>query len=114
MKTHQIRFPDGRVAVLYTSDDEGWLCPVCGAAGLHGPAYDDEGAPSFQMCKSCEFEYGFDDEPGAPHRAIEGVQENWDLWRSRFLNGKRSLRSAFPDEWASVTRNLRAIGIEVE
>lgn len=37
------------------------MCPVCGFPGLLEPAYNADGAPSYEICPCCGFEFGFDD-----------------------------------------------------
>lgn len=63
-------------------NDSTLTCPVCGFPGLSvrpyadwpglplpqgaAPPYQDQfGSPSFEICPSCGFEFGFDDHPGA-------------------------------------------------
>ena len=62
-----------------------FTCPVCGSAELASPPYaiwppptgvtitppyeDFLGAPSYEVCPNCGFEFGFDDNPGANVRA---------------------------------------------
>ena len=38
------------------------VCPVCGYPGLEEPAYLPDGSPSFEICPSCDTEFGLDDE----------------------------------------------------
>ena len=38
------------------------VCPVCGYDALKEPAYDEHLTPSYKICPSCYFEYGYDDE----------------------------------------------------
>lgn len=40
----------------------GFICPVCGFDGLLEPAYNEQGSGSFEICPSCGFEYGYDDD----------------------------------------------------
>jgi hypothetical protein len=37
-------------------------CPVCGWPNLHEPPRNAEGGASFELCPSCGFEFGFDDD----------------------------------------------------
>jgi len=52
------------------------ICPVCGFAGLYEPSYDARGYGSYEICPSCGFEFGLDDDPDreSAHRA----------WRARW------------------------------
>lgn len=36
-------------------------CPVCGYNGLDEPAFDDVGAPSFDICDCCGTQFGYHD-----------------------------------------------------
>jgi hypothetical protein len=58
-------------------------CPVCGYDGLDEPAFDDVGAPSFEICPSCGTEFGYDD-ARTPHPALraEWVAKGMP-WHSR-------------------------------
>ena len=73
-------------------------CPVCGWNGLHGKPYqrwpglpvpedaappyaDHFGAASYEVCESCGFEFGFDDQPGAG----EGV--SFEEFRAAWIAG---------------------------
>ena len=38
----------------------GYFCPVCGFRGLKEVPYDEHGAPSYEICPCCGFEFGFD------------------------------------------------------
>lgn len=70
-----------------------YSCPVCGWQGLREPPYDSTGYPSYEICRCCGFEYGFDDgangdtfssyhdkwiERGMPWRNPEVRPPNWD------------------------------------
>lgn len=107
MKAQIFVLRDGSIASLYQADDGKWAYPVCGSVELAVAPYWDAGG-SFETC-SCGFEFGFDDEPAASPRAVESVQENWCLWRSRFL--KRFAQQ--PRALAEVTERLREIGVNV-
>jgi hypothetical protein len=39
-----------------------YLCPVCGWPNLHEPPRSVDGGASFELCPSCGFEFGFDDD----------------------------------------------------
>jgi hypothetical protein len=72
-----------------------WECPVCGHAGLTARPYerwpppDDAiltppyeqalGAPSYEVCPRCGFEFGNDDNPGtAAPRSFEDYRSDWE------------------------------------
>lgn len=69
---------------IYKTAFSGYVCPVCGEAGLKEPPYDDAGSPSFEMC-TCGFEFGFDDSPLASKEAVKGIEENWKRWRAKVI-----------------------------
>ncbi|RBP15900.1 hypothetical protein DFR50_107170 [Roseiarcus fermentans] len=48
-------------------------CPVCGYDGLEEPAYDDVGAPSYEICPCCGIEFGYED----ASRSHESLREEW-------------------------------------
>ena len=39
-----------------------YFCPVCGFDGLYEPAYSRCGAGSYEICPSCDFEFGVTDD----------------------------------------------------
>lgn len=71
------------------------MCPVCGYHPLRRPPYknylgivpegakppyfDTLGQPSNEVCAGCQYEYGFDDEPGgaAVTSSFEEYREWW-------------------------------------
>jgi hypothetical protein len=74
----------------------GTTCPVCGWTGLSVKPYEDWpglpvpdrarppyqdtfGGASYEVCRSCGFEFGFDDHPGAG----DGV--SFDEYRSKWI-----------------------------
>jgi RNA polymerase subunit RPABC4/transcription elongation factor Spt4 len=69
-------------------------CPVCGSRELTSPPYEtwpppagavlsppyakQLGAPSYEVCPNCGFEFGNDDDPGtAPARTFEDYRVEW-------------------------------------
>ena len=98
----------GEILVLYQNDTGLWCCPICGSPELDSAPYYENGSPSFQMC-SCDFEYGFDDDPMASGNAVEGVKNNWDLWRNKLL----SSLSNKSEEYQKIKSDLKKIGIEI-
>ena len=63
------------------------ICPVCGWPELHDPPRNTEGGASFEICPSCGFEFGFDDDAqGLTYEAaraewIEGGMQWWSASR---------------------------------
>ena len=70
-------------------------CPVCGEvslsvppyadydgtvpSGAHPPYEDALGAPSYEVCPVCEFEFGNDDNPGtAAPQSFEDYRREWE------------------------------------
>ena len=56
-----------------------YICPVCGFNGLKEPSYDKDGTPSYEICASCGFEFGFEGE-GDAARFRENWIKNGALW----------------------------------
>jgi hypothetical protein len=52
-----------------------YQCPVCGYPGLEEPARDEENVASLEICPSCGFHFGFDDDS-------EGI--SYEEWRHRW------------------------------
>lgn len=50
------------------------ICPVCGYPDLDEPPYDD-GLGSLEICPSCFFQFGFDDD--AEHYTFEQWRNEW-------------------------------------
>ena len=51
-------------------------CPVCGYPGLSEEPYSEEGGGSYEICYSCDFEYGVTDQD-------EGY--SFHQWRARWV-----------------------------
>jgi hypothetical protein len=73
-----------------------YVCPVCGSNSLFGPAYDNPGAPSYEICPCCGTEFGNDD-----------FSVSHEVLRQRWLdNGARwwsEVRPAPPD-WSAAAQ----------
>ena len=75
----------------------GYFCPVCGFRGLKEVPYDEHGAPSYEICPCCGFEFGFEEKgeqarfredwirKGAPWSQPDLKPADWDLKEQ--LNG---------------------------
>jgi hypothetical protein len=64
-------------------DAEGprYRCPVCGYPDLEEPARFADGNPSWEICPSCGFEFGYDDDEAG---------DSYADWRQRWIeNGMR-------------------------
>jgi len=62
-----------------------YSCPVCGYSGLAAPPRSPvTGGASDEICPSCGFQFGFDDDGahGEPER-----QSVYARWRSRWIQG---------------------------
>lgn len=55
-----------------------YQCPVCGYPDLIEPPYTAESGASYEICPSCGFEFGYDDEAG-------GV--TFEEWRQKWIDG---------------------------
>ena len=56
----------------------GYMCPVCGYEGLSKQPYGGVPDPSYEVCSSCGFEFGFDD---------EGEGFTFQQWRQKWMEG---------------------------
>ncbi|MCL2812059.1 MAG: hypothetical protein FWD25_09265 [Clostridia bacterium] len=52
------------------------ICPVCNFVGLYEPPYDARGYGSYEICPSCGFQFGLDDDPD-PEPAHRAWQARW-------------------------------------
>jgi len=58
--------------------DMQYLCPVCGYPELTDVPYDDTAGPSLEICPSCGFQFGYDDD----------VKEfTHAAWRQQWIDG---------------------------
>ncbi len=108
MKEHHCVTEKGEHFILYENEEGAHICPVCGSPELESPAYSEEGYASFQMC-SCGFEFGYDDTPSASSRAIEGIENNWDIWRKKVIKKSSYLKSTL----SQCEDNLKNLGISL-
>jgi hypothetical protein len=108
MKEHYCVTKNGECFILYETEDGFHVCPICGSAELPFPAYTLEGEGSFQIC-TCGFEFGFDDTVSASSRAVEGLENNWELWRKKVIK-KSSYSKLTLNKCES---NLKNIGISL-
>jgi hypothetical protein len=68
-------------------------CPVCGFRGLVDPPRSPDGIASFEICRCCAFQFGFDDDS-------EGL--SYQEYRQRWVaNGSKwwSNEIAAPNGW---------------
>ncbi|MDB5963411.1 MAG: hypothetical protein JWP59_4705 [Massilia sp.] len=77
---------DGEILTLFQDQCGTWCCPVCGSIELTDMPYYPGGGASFDICHSCNFEFGYDDDPLASG-TISGINNNWLKWRLRLLEG---------------------------
>jgi hypothetical protein len=104
-----------------------WSCPVCGYPELDVPPYAKIGAPpytvrggppyalflgapSYDVCPCCGFEFGYDDEPGAVARGLsfEEYRREWIAGGCRWF-----MSSGMPPDGWSPRRQLDEAGIAV-
>jgi hypothetical protein len=52
-----------------------YLCLVCGYNGLKEPPYDKHGAPSYEICPCCGFEFGFEEQGNMVHFRKEWIKK---------------------------------------
>lgn len=79
-------------------------CPACGYSGLNEPPRSEKGAPSYEICPSCGFEFGYDDDDGG---------WTYETWRADWLKRGAlwwSVSTPEPEGWdpdAQVARLTR-------
>ncbi len=82
------------------------ICPVCGYDGLDEPAYKRGNIPSDEICSSCGYHFGFDDDAaGITH----------EQWRAKWITDGMKWWSPHPvpHHW-NPKEQLRNINIFVE
>jgi hypothetical protein len=79
-----------------------YMCLVCGFPDLDEPPRDEAGVPSYEICPSCGFEYGFDDD----HSGFTYAQ-----WRAKWIeDGMQWWSSAHePSAGWNAAKQLKAI-----
>jgi hypothetical protein len=80
-----------------------WTCPVCGYPGLGEEPRPASGGGSYEICPSCGFQFGVDDDDRG---------ETFDDWRARWAAAGSPWRSASPPPpgWDAAAQ-LRAAGL---
>lgn len=78
-----------------------YVCPVCGYPGLTEPPRTPDSGPSYEICPSCGFQFGYDDDS-------EGI--DYATWRRNWLAAGTPWRSRNPPPpgWDPVDQ-LRAL-----
>ena len=56
----------------------GYTCPVCGYTNLSELPYKEAGGDSFEVCPSCDFQFGYSD-------GEEGI--SYEQWRAKWIEG---------------------------
>jgi hypothetical protein len=84
-----------------------YACPVCGYPELTEPPHSEEGGGSYEICPSCGFEFGFDDD-------ARGI--SYETWRKEWV--RRGMPWSSPGEtcprgW-SPEDQLREAGLNLE
>ncbi len=69
-----------------------YTCIICGHDKLTEKPYDQDGNPSYEICKCCGFEFGFDD--NIEGNSIEGYRQKWIDGGAEWFNAK-----AKPENW---------------
>jgi hypothetical protein len=70
-----------------------FVCPVCGYPNLEEEPHGKETGASYEICPSCFFQFGFDDDD-------KGI--TYEEWRMRWVNEGMPWRSrgrASPTSW---------------
>lgn len=63
------------------------VCPVCGYPSLQEPPRSTTGGGSYEICPSCEFEFGVSD---------DDLGYTYDEWRREWLSDGMPWRSSRP------------------
>ena len=83
-----------------------YTCPVCGYGGLKEPPRGESGkCPSYEICPSCGFEFGYDDEDQG--FTYDSFREDW------IKQGWHWRHESPPEGWDPVKQMAKA-GIEVK
>jgi len=70
------RTGDGKDDGMAGTAEPRYQCPVCGYPGLAEPARFENGYPSYEICPSCGFEFGYDDDEAG---------DTYESWRERWI-----------------------------
>lgn len=97
-------------------------CPVCNFATLTRPPYEtwppppkvplrppyenQLGAPSYEECSICRFEFGAEDNPGT--RPGQSFEEYRAEWLSKRQLGTSEPDGVHPEKWAALTGRLES------
>lgn len=83
------------------------LCPVCGFDSP-GSLTSPDGSPSFEICPSCGFEFGYDD--GVCGETYDSYRKHWIATGCKFWAAPRM---AVPGDW-NPEAQLLAIGVDLD
>ena len=85
-------------------DKEHFACPVCGYMGLDHPAYSESGCASYDICRCCGTQFGYDD----ANRSYESLRAQWLVGGAKWWSDARPA----PNNWSAVEQ-LENAGLEV-
>jgi len=77
------------------------ICPVCAYPHLTEPARSKSGGGSYEICPSCGFQFGVDDDD-------KGI--TFEQWRAKWIKGGAKWASkgiAKPDAWDGAKQSAR-------
>ena len=80
-----------------------YTCPICGYPELKEPAYDSYGSPSYDICYSCGYQFGFTDD-------CERI--TLEQWRVQWIAGGMKWNSVGrkqPENWNPQAQLLNII-----
>ena len=83
-----------------------YICPVCGYPELNKPPYGGSPDPSYEICNSCGFEFGYDDHS-------EGF--TFQQWRQKWIEGGMVWWSTYrkpPENWNPAEQVSHVMHIE--
>lgn len=77
-----------------------YVCPICGYNKLQETPYDKDGNPSYEVCKCCGFEFGFDEYIEDNNGEILEFSDALKIYRSNWIKAGAILFSPndFPKE----------------
>ncbi len=105
------RLPEGDTMIRHAKNylaglsTKRYVCPVCGYPWLDGPARNEAGEPSHEICASCGFEFGKTDD-------IAG--HSYEKWRDLWIKDRYPQRRWIPGPFWDSKSQLSNIGMVVD
>jgi len=83
----------------------GHICPVCGYDDLQEAPYDRDGNPSYEICRCCGYEFGYDD--GSERVGFVEYRTKWVAGGATWFK-----ETARPSDW-NLQSQLERIGVRL-